>query len=193
MIQKEYVVLVDPNDNEIGKEEKLRAHKKGLLHRAFSVFLFRIKNNCIQLLLQQRVKNKYHCGSLWTNTCCSHPGIGESVNDAGKRRLMEEMGIELKTPLNNAGSFKYKAVCNNGLIEHELDHVLSGTFEEDKIHFNPFEVEKVRWINLDKLSNEYRRYPERFTPWLIPAFTLAQHNIPNLWPYIPEKNVIELI
>lgn len=178
MEQNEYVVLVDRNDNETGKEEKLKAHKNGLLHRAFSVFLFREKNNRIQLLLQQREKNKYHCGGLWANTCCSHPRHGESVTDAGKRRLVEEMGIQLKASLTDVGSFHYKAAFDNGLIEHEIDHVLVGAFDSDSIPFNPHEVETVRWVTPDELDDEYQKHPERFTPWLMPAFTLARRNIP---------------
>ena len=178
MEQNEYVILVDRNDNETGKEEKLKAHEKGLLHRAFSVFIFREKNNGIQLLLQQREKNKYHCGGLWANTCCSHPRPGEPVLDAGKRRLREEMGIDLESPLGDVGSFHYKAAFDNGLIEHEVDHVLVGTFGSDTIPFNPHEVESVKWLTLDELDEEYRQHPEHFTPWFMPALTLARRNIP---------------
>jgi diphosphomevalonate decarboxylase len=180
MEQKEYVILVDLEDNETGKEEKIKAHKKGLLHRAFSVFLFRRKNNNIQLLLQQREKNKYHCGGLWANTCCSHPRSGEFLIDAGKRRLKEEMGIQLKTSLTDVGSFHYKAAFDNGLMEHEVDHVLIGTFNSDSIPFNPQEVETARWVPLDELANEYQQNPGRFTPWFLQAFTLARQNITKL-------------
>lgn len=177
IVRNEYVILVDLHDNEIGKEEKLNAHEKGLLHRAFSVFLFRKKNNQTQLLLQQREKNKYHCGGLWANTCCSHPRAGESVTDAGKRRLKEEMGIQLETPLTDVGSFHYKAAFDNGLIEHEVDHVLVGTIDSDSIPFNTDEVEKTAWVTLDELDDQYKRYPERYTPWFMPAFTLARDYI----------------
>jgi isopentenyl-diphosphate delta-isomerase type 1 len=178
--QNEYVVLVDENDIETGKEEKLKAHETGLLHRAFSVFLFRKENDRIQLLLQQREKNKYHCGGLWANTCCSHPRIGESITEAGKRRLKEEMGIDAH--LASAGSFQYKAEFDNGLIENERDHVLVGRFDADagSIPFNPHEVEAVRWVSLPDLEEEYLLYPERFTPWFKPALSLALKHLSHL-------------
>lgn len=171
--QNEYVILVDENDIETGKEEKLKAHETGLLHRAFSVFLFRRKNDRIQLLLQQREKNKYHCGGLWANTCCSHPRTGETITEAGKRRLKEEMGID--TSLTRADSFQYKAEFDNGLIENERDHVLVGWFDADAgaVPFNPDEVEAVRWVSLPDLEGEYLLHPERFTPWFKPALSLA--------------------
>lgn len=178
--QKEYIILVDQKDNEIGTEEKLKVHEKGLLHRAFSVFLFRGKNYNIELLLQKREKNKYHCGGLWTNTCCSHVRHGEFLIEAGKRRLKEEMGIELKKNLIDIGSFYYEVNFDNGLIEHEIDHVLLGAFDLDTINFNPNEVESTRWITLDRLNIEYRQHPEKFTPWFMPAFKLAKGGIHKL-------------
>jgi isopentenyl-diphosphate delta-isomerase type 1 len=178
--QKEYVILVDENDFETGKEEKLKAHENGLLHRAFSVFLFRKENNGIQLLLQQREKNKYHCGGLWANTCCSHPRIGESITEAGKRRLKEELGID--ADLTCAGSFQYKAEFDNGLIEHERDHVLVGWFDGDaeSIPFNPREVETVRWVLLPDLEEEHLLHPDRFTPWFKPALSLALKHLSQI-------------
>jgi len=168
---KEYVVLVDEHDNEIGKEEKLKAHKFGLLHRAFSVFLFRKRGDDIQLLLQQRAKHKYHCGGLWANTCCSHPRAGEDIIEAGKRRLRQEMGIEIDQ-LKPVCSFKYKAAFANGLTEHEIDHVLVASFDSDQIDFNPDEVEAVRWISLDKLNRQMVENPDMFVPWLKLAYAL---------------------
>jgi len=165
MQKKEYVILVDESDNQIGLEEKLKAHELGLLHRAFSVFLFRKRGDSMELLLQQRARHKYHCGGLWANTCCSHPRDGESVIQAGKRRLKEEMRISIKN-LEHVGKFTYKAEFENGLTEHEIDHVLVGIFDSDDINFNRQEVAAVRWIVLDQLEKELTESPEIFTPWL---------------------------
>ena len=123
-MSEEKVVLVDKDDNEIGLMPKMEAHQKGILHRAFSVFLLNSDN---QILLQKRSSNKYHSGGLWTNTCCSHPRDGENIINAGKRRLSEEMGIN--TDLIEAFKFTYKAKLENGLTEHEYDHVLIGKYK----------------------------------------------------------------
>ena len=128
------VILVDTKDNQTGISEKLEAHKKGLLHRAFSIFLF---NDQDQLLLQKRADEKYHSGGLWTNTCCSHPSPGEFLIKSAQNRLKEEMGIS--TSLSPLFSFIYKAEFDNGLIEHELDHVFIGTFNANPLP-NPEEV-----------------------------------------------------
>ena len=175
----EYVILVDGRDNEIGKEEKLAAHQKGLLHRAFSVFLYRNSPDGIQILLQQRESHKYHCGGLWANTCCSHPRHGENITDAGVRRLKEEMGIDLSSLLTDVGSFTYKAVFDNGLTEHEVDHVLVAPFDADDISFNPEEVESVRWITLEELDRAFIENAGQFTPWFKPALTLAREKFFN--------------
>ena len=117
-MSREKVILVDENDNQVGLMPKLEAHQKGLLHRAFSVFIF---NSNYQLLLQKRAASKYHSGGLWTNTCCSHPRDGEKTEDAANRRLLEEMGI--KTDLRKVYDFIYKAELDNELTENEFDHV----------------------------------------------------------------------
>ena len=116
----EKVILVDENDNQVGLMPKLEAHQKGLLHRAFSIFIF---NSKYELLLQKRASSKYHSGGLWTNTCCSHPREGEDILDAAKRRLFEEMGIE--TSLRKVHDFIYKAELDNDLTEHEFDQILN--------------------------------------------------------------------
>jgi isopentenyl-diphosphate delta-isomerase len=121
-----YVILVDKNDNPIGEMEKIEAHEKGLLHRAFSVFIYNKKN---ELMLQQRALTKYHTPGLWTNTCCSHQKVGESNVEAGQRRLMEEMGFTV--PLEEKMSFTYKAPFDNGLTEHEFDHILVGYYNDE--------------------------------------------------------------
>ncbi len=159
----EYVVLVDNNDNAIGTMEKQQAHVEGVLHRAFSIFIFNSEN---KLLLQKRASSKYHCGGLWTNTCCSHPRENEIILDAANRRLQEEMGMqcELK-PLFN---FVYKAEFENGLIEHEYDHVFGGQSNQIP-ELNTEEVEDYRYIDLEELQAEIKVSPQNFTPWFLIA------------------------
>ena len=134
----EYVVLVDEQDNAIGTMEKQQAHVEGVLHRAFSIFIF---NSEKKLLLQKRASSKYHCGGLWTNTCCSHPRETENIQDAAIRRLHEEMGMQCE--LNAIFSFVYKAEFENGLTEHEFDHVFIGHFHHH-IEFNTEEVAAIK-------------------------------------------------
>ena len=155
----EHVILVDENDQQIGLMEKMEAHEKGLLHRAFSVFIFNDEN---QLLLQQRAKDKYHSGGLWTNTCCSHPRDGESLLDAGKRRLHEEMGFSC--PIETVFSFIYKAELDNNLIEHELDHVLIGNYNEAPKP-NPDEVMDWKYVDLEWVVEDMKANPENYTAW----------------------------
>lgn len=155
--------------------KKLAVHEQNLLHRAFSVFLFR-ENPRRELLLQQRALNKYHSPGLWTNTCCSHPRAGESVIDAGVRRLKDELGIS--TPLKSLGWFHYNAHFSNGLSENEIDHVLIGTLMvETPILPNPDEVHAYRWITLEDLEQELAAHPEQFTPWLEKALVLVKHHL----------------
>ena len=153
----EYVILVDENDQEIGSMEKQEAHEKGLLHRAFSVFVF---NENKELLLQQRALTKYHSAGLWTNTCCSHPRIGETIEQAAHRRLTEEMGFDCE--LITKTSFIYKAAFENGLTEHEFDHVLVGNFNGE-ISFNPTEVKNFKWINLEELQIDLLQNNQNYT------------------------------
>lgn len=156
---KEHVILVNENDEPIGTMEKLEAHEKALLHRAFSVFVLNAKN---EVMLQQRAAHKYHSPLLWTNTCCSHQRKGETNLEAGKRRLMEEMGFE--TQLKELFHFIYKAPFDNGLTEHELDHVMLGYFEgEPKI--NPDEVASWKWMSIDNIKDDMQNHPEHYTVW----------------------------
>ena len=165
------VILVDEHDKPLGQCEKLSAHQQGLLHRAFSVCIFRAGDTGRELLLQQRQQDKYHCGGLWTNTCCSHPSPGEDTIKAGERRLEEEMGFS--TPLTKVGHFTYRSEFDNGLIEHELDHVLVGEYNGPTHLFNRNEVMAVRWCPLTDIKKELLKYPERFTPWFEKALILA--------------------
>ena len=156
---KEKVILVDKNDNELGIMEKQEAHVKGLLHRAFSVFIFNDKN---ELLLQRRAVNKYHSGGLWTNTCCSHQRQNEKTEDAAKRRLLEEMGM--RSTLKKQFDFVYKAKLDNNLYEHEFDHVFFG-FTNYLPIINPEEVEEYTYKTLEDIGNEMKTIPDKYTEW----------------------------
>jgi isopentenyl-diphosphate delta-isomerase type 1 len=165
------VILVDENDQVLGSEEKLRAHELGLCHRAFSVFIFR-NNKKLEVLLQQRAKKKYHCGGLWTNTCCSHPSPNEDTQTAAQNRLAYEMGIE--AALTPAGSFHYKAPFKNGLTENEVDHVYYAFVAKDiDIKPNPEEVCDYRWVDIASLSQQLNQPNHDFTPWFGPALQKA--------------------
>lgn len=154
----ENVILVDEKDNIKGEEEKLKAHEKGLLHRAFSIFVFNAKN---ELLLQQRAFHKYHSKGQWTNTCCSHPRSSETLEEAVNRRLKEEMGFT--TDLKKIFDFVYRAKVEN-LIEHEFDHVFIGNFEGEVIP-NPEEVHDFKWVTKEELVTDSKNHPEKYTPW----------------------------
>lgn len=156
---EEQVVLVTANDESIGTMPKMEAHEKGILHRAFSVFIFNEKG---ELLLQQRALSKYHSGGLWTNSCCSHQRLGESNEEAAHRRVKEELGITCS--LTPKFQFIYKADVGDGLIEHEFDHVFVGQYSGD-FALNPEEVADVRWIALPTLNQELNDKKDQFTAW----------------------------
>jgi len=157
---EEKVILVDQDDQEIGLSEKLRAHREGKLHRAFSIFIFNARG---ELLLQKRARTKYHSGGLWTNTCCSHPRPGEPLAEGAHRRLREEMGFDCD--LREIFSFRYKVKFDNDLFEHEYDHVLMGQFDGE-----PFpsagEIDDWKWIGLEELRQHIRENPDSYTYWL---------------------------
>lgn len=168
----EYVVLVDHHNQATGTAEKLAAHRENLLHRAFSVFIFQQTTNGLELLLQQRARDKYHCPQLWTNTCCSHPRANESVLAAGQRRLQEELGFSAS--LTDIGWFHYNAHFNNGLSENEIDHVLIGYMSPSTVITpNPLEVNAYRWISIPDLLQELATQPTQFTPWLTLALEVV--------------------
>ena len=156
---KDVVVLVDENDQPVGEMEKMQAHREGLLHRAISVFVFDKSGN---MLLQQRAAGKYHGALLWSNTCCSHPFPGEEPADAARRRLQEEMGFT--TSLEPMFSFTYRAVVENGLIEHEFDHVFAGIYE-GQLQPNADEVESYVYRSLEYVRQELAETPEKYTQW----------------------------
>ncbi len=158
-MKEEQVVLVDQNDKALGLMPKMEAHEKAILHRAFSVFIFNDKG---ELLLQQRALHKYHSPGLWTNTCCSHQRDGESNIAAGKRRLTEEMGFV--ADLKELFWFIYKAPFDNGLTEHELDHVMIGQYNQDPI-INTDEVASFSWLSLIEVKKDIKQHPEKYTAW----------------------------
>ncbi|MCD8018332.1 MAG: isopentenyl-diphosphate Delta-isomerase [Clostridiales bacterium] len=164
------VILVDMDDREMGCAEKMYAHEKGLLHRAFSVFLFR--DDCV--LLQKRAQGKYHCGGLWTNTCCSHPGPGEPVREAAVRRLREELAIAVEAEdLREVHGFVYHRPFANGLTEFEYDHILVGEYN-GIWELNPEEVEEIRWVQIEEMKKDIAQHPGKYTPWFITALKEAE-------------------
>ncbi|MEI6021336.1 MAG: isopentenyl-diphosphate Delta-isomerase [Bacteroidota bacterium] len=156
---QEQVILVNERDEQIGLMDKMEAHEKGLLHRAFSVFVFNSKG---ELLLQQRALHKYHSAGLWTNTCCSHQRAGESNQQAAHRRLKEEMGFETELDLLN--SFIYKAKFDNDLTEHEFDYIFTGRYENNP-RINADEVAAFKWMDLESLKADILMHPENYTVW----------------------------
>jgi isopentenyl-diphosphate delta-isomerase len=170
----EYVILVDEQDKAIGKMEKHQAHVEGVLHRAFSIFIF---NSERKLLLQKRASSKYHCGGLWTNTCCSHPRVNEDTHEAAIRRLQEEMGMNCE--LTQIFSFVYRAEFANGLTEHEFDHVFIGESDQTP-SINAEEVEEYRFIGTEELQLEIETSPQNFTPWFLIALDrVVRFNAPQ--------------
>lgn len=158
-MKEEEVILVNQENEQIGTMPKMEAHEKALLHRAFSVFVL---NDQGEIMLQQRAAAKYHSPMLWTNTCCSHQRVGESNIEAGKRRLQEEMGFE--TELKELFSFIYKAPFDNGLTEHEFDHVMLGNFNAEP-NTNPDEVEAWKWMLPEDVKEDIANNPNEYTVW----------------------------
>ncbi|HET7361410.1 MAG TPA: isopentenyl-diphosphate Delta-isomerase [Salinimicrobium sp.] len=169
--REEKVILVNEKDEQIGLMPKMEAHEKALLHRAFSVFVFNTEN---ELMIQQRALEKYHSPGLWTNTCCSHQREGESNIAAGKRRLKEEMGFS--TELKDTISFIYKAPFDNGLTEHEFDHILVGEYNEEPL-INPEEVADWKWISLEDLKKDMAHNPKNYTEWFKIIFEKYENHI----------------
>ena len=160
----EYVILVNEEDEPIGTMEKMGAHRKAVLHRAFSVFIFNTKG---ELLLQKRASHKYHSPLLWTNTVCSHPRQGEKTIEAAHRRIVEEMGMDCE--FSEAFSFLYNADVGQGLTEHEFDHVFIGTSDIVPI-INPDEVAKWKYVDLKFLEADIVNNPDKYTVWFKIAF-----------------------
>jgi len=169
LMTEENVILVNENDEQIGLMPKLEAHEKALLHRAFSVFVLNQQN---EIMLQQRAHQKYHSPLLWTNTCCSHQREGETNIEAGSRRLFEEMGF--KTELKELFHFIYKAPFDNGLTEHELDHVMIGYYNENP-NINTEEVEAWKWMKIEDVKTDIQKQPEIYTVWFKIIFDKFYH------------------
>ncbi|HQE34820.1 isopentenyl-diphosphate delta-isomerase [Flavobacterium alvei] len=168
-MEEENVILVNQNDEQIGLMPKMEAHEKAVLHRAFSVFVLNEKN---EIMLQQRASHKYHSPLLWTNTCCSHQRDGETNIQAGSRRLFEEMGFE--TSLKELFHFIYKAPFDNGLTEHELDHVMIGYYNYSP-KINPDEVENWKWMSIEAVAKDMQLHPEIYTVWFKIIFDEFYH------------------
>lgn len=173
------VILVNEQDEPTGEMEKIEAHKKGELHRAFSIFIFNRKG---AMLLQQRALNKYHSAGLWTNACCSHPQPGEETINAALRRLNEEMGFQ--TALEKVFSFVYKASFENGLTEYEFDHVFAGEFEGPVIS-NKQEVNEFCFKSMQEIKESLKIQPRHYTTWFQLAF-------PKIEAYWKEKYAEQL-
>ena len=163
---EDILILVDPLDNPVGTCGKAEAHRRGLLHRAFSVFLIRDG----KMLIQQRQFDKYHSGGLWANAVCSHPRAGETLTDAVPRRMNDEIGCTC--PVTEIGHFVYRSQYAADLFEYEYDHVFVGEFEGE-LRPNPEEIAQVRWIGFDELRRELTEQPEKFSTWFFTAASMV--------------------
>jgi isopentenyl-diphosphate delta-isomerase type 1 len=178
------VILVDEQDNVIGQAEKLQAHQLNLRHSAFSIFIFRYENSSLQVLMQQRAKQKYHSGGLWTNTCCSHLIKDKSLIECAGSRLQEEVG--LTAPLHYLGWFHYTCEVGNGLFENENDHLLIGFITgNEPFQINPLEVENVKWVEWNEVKLLVEKNSSTITAWLKPA-------VENLQKLISDKQIMHL-
>lgn len=170
-MERQQVILVNERDEPVGVMDKMEAHKKGVLHRAFSIFIF---NSRGEMLLQQRALNKYHSAGLWTNACCSHPQPGEEILSAASERLKEEMGFQ--TSIEKEFDFIYKASVNNDLVEYEFDHVFTGEYE-GVIFGNKQEVADYCYKDMSELKKSLETHPQKYTAW----FQLAFPRIEQYW------------
>lgn len=190
------ILLVNDNDEIIGQSEKIKIHKEGLLHRAFSIILFNTKG---KMLIQKRASSKYHSGGLWTNACCSHHGPNEELEVVIHKRLKEEMGIDCD--LKKIFSFRYYAVLDNDMIENEIDHVFIGQTDKNPLP-NPEEVQDYKWMSINSLKEDITKNPERYTVWfkilLMKYLNKKQEILQEFFKNLPidsiqESNIISLI
>ena len=168
-MSRNQVVLVDTNDVVVGSEDKLLAHQQGQLHRAFSIFVARRRHGVVEVLLQQRAFSKYHCGGLWSNTCCSHPQPDEDLKTSALSRLYEELGFRLDD-IEWVASHCYRAVLENGLIEHEFDHLFVGWDQNPQLNINSEEVHQTKWLSVAAIEYDVINNPASFTPWFAETF-----------------------
>lgn len=181
-MENDKVILVNEHDDLVGIMDKMEAHRQGLLHRAFSIFIFNGKG---EMLLQQRAVSKYHSGGLWTNACCSHPIPGEKTEDAAQRRLKEELGFE--TPVEKIFDFVYKADFDNGLTEHEFDHVFAGEYEGE-LNVNSDEVSDFCYKEISEIKATMETHPQKYTAW----FHLAFPKIEEWWKTRYANSIVEI-
>ena len=172
----EMLILVDKEDNQIGTGEKMEVHRAGTLHRCFSIFIFNSQGN---VLMQKRALTKYHSGGLWTNTCCSHPRVGENLDNSTHRRLVEEMGFDCD--MKEVFTFIYRAELDQGLTEHEYDHVYVGTYD-GVVAPNPEEADGYEWEKIETIKEDMEKNPARYTVWSIIAFKELLQNHPEAIP-----------
>ena len=178
--EEDQLVLVDLLDREIGSMGKLQCHREGLLHRAFSLFLYRVRERdgqpTIQVLMQRRARGKYHSGGLLTNSVCSHPRVGEELRDAVARRVGEELGVPANVAgsleYEEAGSFVYRCAYPRGVTEFEYDHVFVAPFD-GRVEPDPREASRVAWVNSDEVLDDLARHPQRYTAWFLTAAPMA--------------------
>lgn len=176
----EYLVLVDTKGRQIGIEEKLAAHQKGLLHAAFSLMIVRPSLSGFEYLLQRRAISKYHSGGLWANTCCSHPRPGESLPDSVQRRVKEELGMCEELNLVALEPIIYRAQLDNELIEHEFDHVFIAFEAQPTLNLNPDEVSEVKWILEDKLFAQLTTHEDQFSAWFAKVFYAVKNHLAQM-------------
>jgi isopentenyl-diphosphate delta-isomerase len=168
------IILVNENDVQLGTMEKMEVHQKALLHRAFSIFIFNSKGD---MLLQQRAINKYHSAGLWSNACCSHPSGDQQTMEAAEKRLQAEMGFTV--PLQKAFDFIYKAALENGLTEHEYDHVFMGKYDGE-IYPDKDEVKDFCFVSMDEIKNSIQTHPEKYTEWFKIAFPKVEEYLATI-------------
>lgn len=165
------IILVDSDDRQVGMDTKINVHRLGLLHRAYSIFVFRTKKKRLELLLQQRAIDKYHSGGLWSNTCCSHPEPDIDMLEHAQWRLQQEMGFTVL--LKRVGVFQYCSHLSNGIIESEIDHLFIGFTDIEEIKHNREEVLDTQWVAIAEIMKSIQKKPENYTSWFFKGLMLV--------------------